>query len=81
MLKRDELANPNSCLNRAADDEPIFVLKATDELAPRVIREWASEYSYTKDINGHKMTTKQRAKYNEALLIADKMETWRRSKE
>lgn len=43
MLKRDELADPNSCLNRAADDEMIFVLLGHDVAAPHAIREWGLE--------------------------------------
>lgn len=42
MLKRDEVNNPNSCLNKAADDEPVFVLRAGDELAADVVRDWAA---------------------------------------
>ena len=38
MIKRLELIGP-SCLTSAADDEPIFVLKSTDELAPSIVRE------------------------------------------
>jgi hypothetical protein len=34
VIKRDELANPNSCLNRAKDDEYVFVLKGTDITTP-----------------------------------------------
>jgi hypothetical protein len=43
MLKRDELTDPNSCLNRAADDELIFVLLARDVATPHGIREWSKE--------------------------------------
>ena len=43
MLKRDELADPNSCFNRAADDEMIFVLLARDVATPHAIREWSLE--------------------------------------
>jgi hypothetical protein len=43
MLKRDELTDPNSCLNRAADDEMIFVLLARDVATPHAIREWGLE--------------------------------------
>jgi|SRR5579864_106755 len=43
MRKRDELADPNSCLNRAADDEMIFVLLGHDVAAPHAIREWGLE--------------------------------------
>jgi hypothetical protein len=41
MRKRDELSDPNSCLNKAADDEFLFVLLARDEDAPETIRFWA----------------------------------------
>lgn len=43
MIKSKELADPNSCLNRAGDDEMIFVLLARDVAAPHAIREWALE--------------------------------------
>ena len=42
MLKKDEISNPNSCLNKAKDDERIFVLRAKDLAAPSAIREWVS---------------------------------------
>jgi hypothetical protein len=42
MIKRDEIAFHDSCLNKAADDEPIFVLRAHDALAPAVVRAWAT---------------------------------------
>lgn len=38
MLKRDEIANSNSCLNRARDDEMLFVLLGRDAAAPVAIR-------------------------------------------
>lgn len=41
-LKRDEIADPNSCLNRAAEDEPIFVLRAKDPLAAKMVEDWAA---------------------------------------
>ena len=41
-LKRDEIANPDSCLNRAGDDEPVFVLRAKDPLAAKLVEEWAA---------------------------------------
>lgn len=43
MLKRNELANSKSCLNRAADDEMLFVLLARDAAAPATIRFWIAE--------------------------------------
>ncbi|MFL6310622.1 MAG: hypothetical protein ACJ71W_00825 [Terriglobales bacterium] len=43
MLKRDELSDPNSCFNRAADDELVFVLLERDVASPHAIREWGLE--------------------------------------
>ena len=40
MTKRREIEDPESCLNKAADDEPLFVLRAKDLLAPAVVRTW-----------------------------------------
>lgn len=41
MRKRDELSDPNSCLNKAGDDEMLFVLLGRDEDAPETVRFWA----------------------------------------
>lgn len=43
MRKRDELSDPNSCLNKARDDEWIFVILERDLAAPKTIREWIAE--------------------------------------
>lgn len=43
MIKRQELVNPNSCLNRACDDEMLFVLIGRDKAAPAAIRAWIEE--------------------------------------
>lgn len=40
MLKKLELSTPTSCLNKAAPDEPIFVLRAKDPLAAITIQHW-----------------------------------------
>jgi hypothetical protein len=40
MIKSRELSDPNSCLNRAADDELIFVIRAHDVTAPGTVRDW-----------------------------------------
>ena len=78
MLKRDELKGP-SCLTNAADDEPIFVLKSTDELAPDIVREWSKRYWAQKDKQPGGITVKQVEKALEADALADQMEYWRRS--
>lgn len=33
--------NGDSCYNKAADDEPIFTIRAQDALAPMVVEYWA----------------------------------------
>jgi len=43
MLKRDEIQDTNSCLNKASDSERLFVLLARDPAAPVAIRAWIAE--------------------------------------
>lgn len=73
MIRAEELMLPTSCLNKAQNDEPIFVLRANDEMAPMSVRTWARMYILSKGI----ATPAQVAKYNEALKLADEMERWR----
>jgi len=54
-------------LERAADDEPIFVLRARDLIAPETVREWA--YRAAK-------AGAPREKVVEARACADAMEDW-----
>lgn len=79
MLKRDELTNPESCLNRAADDEPLFVLRANDENAAPSVAAWARDYIVAKGGWGV-MTKEQKAKYAEAMDIAANMRIWQMHK-
>lgn len=68
MLKKHELATPTSCLNKAAPDEPLFVLRAKDGHAPQTLRHWATMSDGTHEPE----------KIAEALACADAMEKWRR---
>lgn len=43
MLKKDELTNPNSCINKALPDEMVFVLLGRDKAAPAALRAWIGE--------------------------------------
>lgn len=43
MIKSQELTNPNSCMNKARDDEMTFVLLGRDKAAPYAIRCWVNE--------------------------------------
>jgi hypothetical protein len=38
--KKEELESTTGCLAKAADDEPIFVLRAQDRLAPAAVYNW-----------------------------------------
>lgn len=75
MIKSKELTGP-SCLTNAEDDEPLFVLRANDELAPQLVREWASRYRASKG-GQMMMNERQASKYNEALHLALNMEDWK----
>lgn len=43
MNKRDEIEYTESCLNKARDNERLFVLLARDPAAPIAIRAWVKE--------------------------------------
>jgi hypothetical protein len=40
MLKKDEIADPKSCLNKAADDEMLFVIREKDPCAIATVLAW-----------------------------------------
>jgi hypothetical protein len=42
VLKHLELSDPDSCLNKAAVDEPIFVLRANDVVAMATVLAWTN---------------------------------------
>ncbi len=69
MRKRDELANPESTLNRAAEEEPLFVIRAKDKLSSTMVRQWAEAASMT---GAH-----EPEKIQEARGLAEIMEAWR----
>lgn len=68
MKKIDEMNDPGSCFNKAADDEPIFVLLGRDHIAPATIRYWAIE----RVRRGINLATDDKIKT--ALAFADEME-------
>ena len=61
----------STCLAKAADDEPIFVLRATDILAEDAVRHWAAHALY-KGVPATKV--------QDALDVADAMREWPRKK-
>jgi hypothetical protein len=69
MIKRDEIADPESTWNRAAHDEPLFVIRAKDKLSASMVRQWAEAAAMT---GAH-----EPEKIEEARDLAEIMETWR----
>ena len=80
MRKSEETSNPESCLNKTAPEEPLFVLRANDELAPYIVRDWAVRYRVAKSRQPGGITPEQQAKYEEALEIVRDMQTWQHAK-
>lgn len=74
MIKKDELVREDSCLNKAADDEMLFVLLGRDEAAARTVRFWTA---VRIELGKNKMDD---AQIIEALNCADKMEADRKGK-
>ncbi len=70
MRKRQEIDNPESCLNRAEDDEPLFVIRAKDKVSASAVRTWA-EWALLTGIH-------EPEKIQEARAIAEDMENWRK---
>lgn len=63
--------NPGTydCYENAEPDEPMFVLLARDEQAPRLVRQWA---------NRRRLMGENEAMINEAFACAEAMEQWRK---
>lgn len=68
MKKRDEIDDSESCLNKARDDERVFVLLARDPAAPSAIRRWVD---VRINLGKNKLTDPQIV---EALDCADRMD-------
>jgi hypothetical protein len=68
--KFETVADLESCLNRAAADEPIFVLRAHDPLAADTVRRWSFARALAKGFNDPAAL--------EAADVADAMDKWRK---
>lgn len=77
MLKKQEIDNLASCLNQAAMDEPLFVLRGKDICAAATVRDWTQ-----KRLAAGKNRPDD-GQIVEALAIADAMEEYaaRRARE
>lgn len=70
MLKKTELSDPTSCLNKAEANEPVFVLRAKDPLFAQTVRLWATMADGVHEP----------AKVREAVEEAAQAEAWRRQR-
>lgn len=67
MKKIDEMKGP-SCFSKAADNEPLFVLRAQDRTADLVVQKWI-------DLNVSRLGF-QHPKILEAIKLRDAMAEW-----
>ena len=85
MTKRKLIDDPNSCLNKCADDEPVVLFRAPDVFAPGVIRSWADKMLHYYEKNNPDVTAEQirqvkEYKINPMLATAEAMEKWPKRK-
>lgn len=73
MKRLDELNQAGSCLNKAEDDEPIFVIRAKDPIGASTVRQWALE--------AERSGQHRPAKVANARALATQMDDWRRDLE
>ena len=57
----------STCLAKAAEDEPIFVLRGRDRLTPYIVRQWAE---------GARLAGTPMEKVKDAQQLADDIERW-----
>lgn len=69
MRKLLEINDPSSCLNKAEDNEPLFVLRAHDITTPDVVRFWLEN----AEAKGAQI---EPAKKEHALACIAQMEAW-----
>jgi len=68
----------DDCLLKAGDDEPIFVLRSTDVLAPDIVDEWATRLGICARSLPIAAQDRAHAKIAEARDLADAMRVWQR---
>ena len=66
-IEREMAARGKGCLGKAADDEPVFILRGQDIFAASLVRHWAN----LAQISGAPY-----AKVDEANELAELMERW-----
>ena len=67
--KLSELTDPQSCFNKAGENEPIFVIRGNDILGAHIVEEWANLAASLK--------VHEPEKISEAMQLAQSMRDWR----
>ena len=85
MATKKEEMTYGSCFQAAGDDEPLFILRAQDLMAPALVRMWADmlkivhtamDPSYGGPSSSHFVQGEQLGKIEEAQDLAMEMEAW-----
>jgi hypothetical protein len=77
-IEREMAAAGKGCLGKAADDEPVFVLRAQDTFAPKVVEAWANAVDAASSaiVSGTEGVDATRSKIKEARALAHQMRAW-----
>lgn len=70
------LAGGQGCLAKAADDEPVFILRGQDRYAPEVVERWADLVSLLSNQGDQELVDQRRGKIREARALAHEMRAW-----
>lgn len=76
MTAAEELKG-QGCLGKADPNEPVFVLRGQDLLAPIVVRIWAGMLTLAAKVTGARKAKAMKRKAQAALDLADRMDAWR----
>lgn len=77
--KKIELERANrgeGCLGKAADDEPVFILRAQDQFAPLIVLLWAMTIDDAAQRGEFSLTPRLALKLGEAKELSARMRDW-----
>jgi hypothetical protein len=75
-IEREMAATGKGCLGKAADDEPVFVLRGKDRFAPDIVEAWANKVELATVNMISEAADKSRGKIKEARALAHTMRAW-----
>jgi hypothetical protein len=78
-IEKQMAANGQGCLGKAADDEPVFILRAKDRLAPDAVEHWIRLVEQAAHQAGASNPRRDSLKLKEAQALAHQMRAWQAS--